>query len=102
MRCLDASQVEQLLMYYTPPTITVANEPVDGNPLTKLLAAIKRQEEILPKLSFSVEENRDVISQEIAGMVTLQEHMLLLIAFACTDNMTNLILALIRYGMLYG
>ena len=96
MRCLDASQVDQLLMYYTPPTIGVATEPADGNPLTKLLAAIKRQEEILPKLSFSVEENRDVISQEIASMVMLQDHMLLLIAVACTDNVNNLILALIR------
>jgi len=86
-------------MCYTPPSIAVANESADGNPLTKLLTAIKKQEEILPKLMLSVEEHRDIISQEIASMVMLQDHMLLLIAVACTDSMNSLILALIRYGI---
>ena len=66
------------------------------SPLSKLQVQINNLKGILPKL-LSLEEKQEVVSQEISALLISSDNLeVLVIAAACTDNMKNLIQALMR------
>lgn len=93
-RCIDVSQVEQLMSSYIPPNPNFVESEL--SPLSKLQAQINNLKEILPKL-LSLEEKQEVVLQEMTTLLTNSDNLeVLVIAAACTDNMKNLVQALMR------
>ena len=80
---------------YTPPNPTFVES--DMSSLSKLQAQMKNLNDILPKL-LSLDEKQEVVSQEMSTLITSSDNLeVLVIAAACTDNMKNLVQALMRY-----
>ena len=93
-RSLDLKQAEQLLSLREPSTL---DETTAESSTFKLIAAVKRHEEVLKTLSLPLEESREVISQELTTLVVSADLNFVLTTLACTDNMKNFVLALLRY-----
>lgn len=96
-RSLDAKQAEQLLALREA---AVFDESDPESSTFKLLAAVKKHEEVLKTLSLPLEESRELISQEMTFLVGSAELNFILTTLSCTDNMKNFILALLRYSKL--
>lgn len=93
-RSLDAKQVEQLLGLRQAPTLG-ENNP-DGSIYLKLLAAVNKHDEVLKTLTLPLDGNREVISQEMTTLIASPDLNFILTTLACTDNMKNFVLALLR------